>query len=50
MQLFLLTSGGRRSQTAHSHFQPGWSPALAKPAGKQNAGNSKPQGGNLDSS
>lgn len=47
MQLFLLTSGGRRSLPAHSHFQPVWSPTLAKPAAKQNTGNSKQQDGNL---
>lgn len=49
MQLFLLTSGGRQSQPAHSHFQPAWSPTPAKPAGEQNTGNSKQHGGNLDS-
>lgn len=49
MQLFLLTSGGRQSQPAHSHFQPASSPTPAKPGGKQNTGNSKQQGGNLDS-
>lgn len=49
MQLFLSTSGGRQSLPAHFHFQPGWSPTLAKPAGKQNTGNSKQQGGNLES-
>lgn len=45
----LLTSGGRQSQPARSHFQPAWSPTPAKPAGKQNTDNSKQQGGNLDS-
>lgn len=48
MEIVLLTSGGRQSQPAHSRFQPAWSPTLAKPAGKQNTGNSKQQGGNLD--
>lgn len=35
MQLFVITSGGRQSLPARSHFQPGWSPGLARPASKQ---------------
>lgn len=48
MGMVLFTSGGKQLQPARSHFQPAWSPILAKPAGKQNASNSKQQGGNLD--
>lgn len=36
-----LTSGGTRLQPARFHFQPAWFPTLAKPADKQNAGESE---------